>query len=129
MGHGYKDDTGHHHSIGENIATAAARFPYSNGYFGKDSPDSKKRNRNIECNDLLSESRDFYDAIAYGGIEKTLPNDKGVATEMTDGTVVTYREVSGSADKTPVVEINIRGSKNSGGVKGQKIHFIKKKGK
>ena len=49
-------------------------------------------------------------------------------TEMADGTVVTYREVSGSADKSPVAEINIRDSKDPGGVKGQKIHFIKKKG-
>ena len=128
MGHGYKGDTGHHHSIGENIAATAAKFPYSDGYFGEDSPDSKKRNRNIECDDLLSESRDFYDTIANGGIEKTLPNGKGVMTEMADGSVVTYREVSSSADKTPVAEINIKDSKDPSGVKGQKIHFIKKKG-
>lgn len=128
MGHGYKGDTGHHHSIGENVAATAAKFPYSDGYFGEDSPDSKKRNRNIECDDLAGESKEFYDTIALGGIEKTLPNGKGVMTEMADGSVVSFREVSGS-DGTPVAEINIKYSSDPSGVKGQKIHFIEKKGK
>lgn len=125
MGHGYKGDTGHHHSIGENIAATAAKFPYRDAYFGESSPDSKERNRNIKCGDLAGESKDFYDTIAYGGIEKTLPNGKGVMTEMSDGSIVSFREVS-SSDRTPVAEINIKYSSDPSGVKGQKIHFIRK---
>ena len=42
---------------------------------------------------------------------------------MNDGTVVTMREIS-SSDGTPVVEINIKGSSHTGGLKNQKIHFM-----
>lgn len=126
MGHGYKGDTGHHHSISENIAATASKFPYHNGYFGVKSPDSKERNRNIECSNLASQSKEFYDTIAHGGIEQVLSNGKGHYTEMADGTVVTFRTVS-SSDGTPVAEINIKRSSDPNGVKGQKIHFVPKK--
>lgn len=46
---------------------------------------------------------------------------------MSDGTIITYREVS-SSDASPAVDINIKKSTNPSGVKSQKIHFIKKKG-
>ena len=39
-------------------------------------------------------------------------------------TIVSYRKVS-SSDGTPAVDINIKKSKESGGVKQQKIHFVK----
>ena len=42
---------------------------------------------------------------------------------MADGTVITMRKVSHS-DGTPAVDINIKPSTHTGGVKGQKIHFI-----
>ena len=50
-------------------------------------------------------------------------NDNLRITRMADGSVVTMRRVSHS-DGTPVVDINIKPSKDSGGVKGQKIHFV-----
>lgn len=43
---------------------------------------------------------------------------------MADGGVVTWRETSIS-DGSPAVDINIEHSSDSGGVKEQKIHFIK----
>ncbi|MCF0106641.1 MAG: hypothetical protein HUJ53_07765 [Holdemanella sp.] len=43
-----------------------------------------------------------------------------------DGTIITYREVS-SSDGSPAVDINIKKSTDSSGVKSQKIHFVKKK--
>lgn len=43
---------------------------------------------------------------------------------MADGTVVTWREVS-SSDGFPAVDINIKKSTDSGGLKVQKIHFVK----
>ena len=76
---------------------------------------------------LSPNGKEFYDTIALGGIEKTLPNGKGVMTEMADGSVVSFREVSGS-DGTPVAEINIKYSSDPSGVKLKKIHFIEKKG-
>lgn len=39
-------------------------------------------------------------------------------------TIVSYRKVS-SSDITPAVDINIKKSKESGGVKQQKINFVK----
>lgn len=44
-------------------------------------------------------------------------------TRMADGTVITMRKISHS-DGTPVVDINIRPSTQTGGVKSQKIHFV-----
>lgn len=67
--------------------------------------------------------RDFYDTGAYGGIERELDNDKGVRTDMADGTTFTFREVSGSPDRSPAVNISIRRSTDTGGVETQKIHF------
>ena len=34
MGHGYKGDTGHHHSITENLGSLQSEYKYNNGYFG-----------------------------------------------------------------------------------------------
>lgn len=42
---------------------------------------------------------------------------------MSDGTIITWRVISNS-DGTPVVEINIKGSSHTGGLKKQKIHFV-----
>lgn len=40
---------------------------------------------------------------------------------MTDGTLVTYRYISSSRDRSPAVELRI---KNLDRVKSQKIHFV-----
>ena len=45
-------------------------------------------------------------------------------THMSDGTVITMRKVS-TSDGTPAVDINIEHSRGSGGIKSQKIHFVK----
>lgn len=68
--------------------------------------------------------RDFYGTGAYGGIERELDNGKGVRTDMADGTTFTFREVSGSPDRSPAVNISIRRSTDTGGVETQKIHFV-----
>ncbi|MDD7281664.1 MAG: hypothetical protein PUH10_06710 [Erysipelotrichaceae bacterium] len=62
-----------------------------------------------------------------GGIESKINGGKSKITQMSDGTIITYREVS-SSDGSPAVDINIKKSTNPSGVKSQKIHFIKKKG-
>ena len=124
MGHDYKGDTGHYHTILENIPAAAAKFEYRDGYFGKSSPDGKTKNRNIASDDPVKTAKEFYNAIANGGIEEPMANGKGVVTVLADGTAISYRKVSSSPDRSSVVEINISDSTDTGGVKTQKIHFI-----
>lgn len=123
MGHGYKGDTGHHHSITENLGSLTAKYDYSNGFFGEQ---GKGRSfvRNISSDDPASTAKDFYDTAAHGGIECAMDNGKGYVTKMKDGTILSYREVS-SSDGSPTVEINIRQSDDHGDIKYQKIHFVK----
>ena len=123
MGHGYKGDTGHHHSITENLGSLTAKYDYSNGYFGEQ---GKGRSfvRNISSDDPANTAKDFYDTAAHGGIEGAMYNGKGYVTKMKDGTILSYREVSFS-DGSPAVEINIRQSDDHGDIKYQKIHFVK----
>lgn len=125
MGLGFKGDTGHHHTILENLSSLKSEFPYKNGYFGCP---GKGRSfiRNIVCNDPIKTAKQFYEKAALGGIEKQMANGKGVYTKMKDGTILSYREAS-SSDGTPVVEINIKNSNDHGDVKYQKIHFVKGK--
>ena len=49
-------------------------------------------------------------------------------TKLKDGTIITYREITSTKD-SPAVEINIKQSNDSGGIKNQKIHFEGKKKK
>ena len=77
---------------------------------------------NIIASDNLAAAKDFYDKIAFGGKEQIV-NDNMSITRMADGTVITMRKVSHS-DGTPVVDINIKPSTYTGGVKSQKIHFV-----
>ena len=53
-----------------------------------------------------------------------MSNGKGTIAKLADGTIVSYRKVSLS-DVTPTVDINTKKSKESGGVKQQKIYFVK----
>ena len=53
-----------------------------------------------------------------------MDNGKGVYTKMKDGSILSFREITSSAD-SPAVEINIRESNNYGDIKYQKIHFSK----
>ena len=85
-------------------------YKYHNGRFGVSSPSTGNNTRNIHSSNPLIAANDFYTKIAKGGIEKKI-NDNHRITRMADG--------------TPVVEINIRKSRNNSRVKSQKIHFVK----
>ncbi len=123
MGHGYKGDTGHYHSISENLPSITSEYGYHDGYFGEKGKSSSIV-RNIKSEDPVKTAKDFYDKAAHGGIERQMNNGKGVFTKMKDGTIFSYREVS-SSDGSPAVDINIQNSNDNGGVKQQKIHFVK----
>ncbi len=125
MGTGYKNGARHYNSIGDNLSRVTNDYHYSNGYFGYSVKGKEGRTRHIESDDPISTSADLYNKLTYGGIEEPLSNGKGTLAIMKDGTIVSYREHL-SSDGTPVVDINIRRSKNSSGIKQQKIHFVKK---
>ena len=50
MGFGYKGDTGHHHTLGENAASLKKSFGFnpSSGYFGKPGKSNDKSKRKKE---------------------------------------------------------------------------------
>ena len=98
-------------------------FHHHDGRFGENSPSTGNKTRNIASADPLSTAKDFYDRIAYGGVEKIYANGDRKITQMADGTIITWRRVS-TSDSSPVVEINICSSSHTGGIKKQKIHFV-----
>ncbi len=119
-----KGHTKFYRSIGQNLMIAARLYDYNNGYFGSSSSSSGSRTRNIISSDNLQTAQEFYNTISLGGYESSFNNGKLKITTMADGTYITMRTFSNS-DGTPVVEINIEHSKHSGGIKKQKIHFVK----
>lgn len=117
----YKGGTTKYHSISDNIGSLKSNYKYSKGYFG-DKGQGREFTRNISSSNPVKMAKEFYDAASKGGIETTY--GKGKYTKLSDGTIMSYREIS-TSDGTSVVEINIRQSSNSAGVKFQKIHFVK----
>lgn len=122
MGTGYKGNAKFYHSIGQNILITSLKYIYVNGRFGLNSPHGGNTIRNISSYDNIKTAKDFYDKIAFGGIEKIVDQNMQI-TKMADGAIITFRQVSHS-DGTPVVDINIQHSTHTGGLKDQKIHFI-----
>ena len=126
MGTSYKGGSKIYRSIGQNIMVTRQSYSYSNGRFGVSSPSTGNKTRNIVSADNLSTATDFYNKIAFGGIERSYEKGNRKITQMNDGSIIAWRMIS-SSDKTPVVEINISSSTHTAGIKQQKIHFIKEK--
>jgi hypothetical protein len=122
MGTGFKGNSKYYRSIGQNILSTSSKYEYKNGRFGVCSPSTGNKTRNIVSKDPMKTAIDFYNTIAYGGIEKIYNNGSMKITNMADGSIITWRAVS-SSDGSPVVEINIKNSTHTGGIKEQKIHF------
>lgn len=122
MGTGFKGNSPTYRTIGENISDVSKNYNFSKGYFGENSPHGKEPTRNISSDDALKTAKDFYDRLAYGGMEDKVSGNMSI-TRMADGTIITMRKVSHS-DGTPAIDINIEKSSGAGGIKRQKIHFV-----
>lgn len=123
MGTSYKGNSPTYRKIEDNIRMVASKYEYNDGRFGVCSPSTGNKTRNIVSADPIGTSKDFYEGISYGGIEKTYKSGQQRITQMADGTIIAWRKIS-SSDRTPVVEINIRKSSGTGGIREQKIHFV-----
>ena len=109
-------------SFAQNLEGLKEKFAYEDGYFGEEGSSVDKRR--IASEDPLETAREFYRMASEGGVEAPMPTGEGVMSVLKDGTVVSFREVSKSEDKSPAVDISIRKSTDSGDVKKQRIHFI-----
>lgn len=124
MGTGYKGNSTHFHSLSENLSSISKIFKLNNGYFGIKAKKNKGYIRHIAGEDPIATSKLFFDTLAYGGIIKDVEGINGEVVYMKDGSILTWRIVS-SSDGSPAVDINVNSSYDSGGIKNQKIHFIK----
>lgn len=129
MGTYYKGGASHYHSLAENVSTLKKHFSFSRGFFGSKSPIAVSVNvRNISSKNPVATAKQFYDEAAHGGIQHVIKfkngDVKGYTTNLKDGTVITWRHTS-SSDGTPAVDISIKKSVSSTGIKRQKIHFVK----
>lgn len=128
MGTGFKGNADHFHSVTENIGKMEELYDYHNGLFGERGQSRSETIRNIASDDPAKTAKEFYDTLAHGGIEKELlyPDGtlKGFQTIMADGTIINWRLVSSSSDKSPAVDIDVQYSDESGNLISQKIHFV-----
>lgn len=127
MGTGIKHQNGRYASIWENFPAARVLFDFDEetGYFGRKGKSARDEIRNICSDNPLETARRFHDIISSGGIERRLPNGKGLYSEMKDHSFVSFRPVS-SSDGSPAVDITISSQTQEMGYKAyQKIHFIK----
>ena len=129
MGFEFKGGASHYHKILENLPKLKEKYPYNNGLFGERGQGGTNNIRNIKSDNPLETAKQFYDDIAYGGIEKTLyykdGTVKGWQTKMSDGTIINWRPLSSSDDGSPSVDIDVQYSNEHGDLITQKIHFVK----
>lgn len=126
MGNFYKGNSPTYRSLRDNLSKVNKNYIQSvDGFFGEVGKAGVDEIRQIDVDDVISESKKFYDTIAYGGIETKLPKWNGVRTELRDGTIIVYRVIT-STPNSPAVEINVRKSNDNCGLKYHKIHFEKR---
>lgn len=122
LGTCYKGGAKYYRSIGQNVLIASQSYKYENGYFGDNSVHGSNHTRNIFADNAISAANDFYNKLTYGGNEQII-NDNLVITRMADGAVITKR-ITSHSDGSPVVDINVKTSSHTAGIKQQKIHFV-----
>ncbi len=104
-------------TIGENAMLVKEKYGLDeNGMFCE----STKRAQIFRSKTPVEDAVEFYKKLGRGGIESDLPNGHGTRTRLSDGTFITYREIT-STPGSPAVSINIT---SPSFIKTQKIHFI-----
>ena len=73
--------------------------------------------------------KEFYDKIAFGGIEKDLSNGKGKITYLADGSITRQHVHKRDEGRWCGIGYRVCKSTDSGGIKQQKIHFGKEEDK
>lgn len=107
----------------DNITSLRSKFPInSQGYFGKPGQ-GRKRTRNIEAYNPARTAAEFANLASRNSVSAIAIHGKGMVYRLRDGSIVAYRLISSSKDKSPVVELKL---KNVCSIKSQKIHFVKK---
>jgi len=128
MGTSYKGGADYYHNVSENLGNMKDKYSYKNGFFGEKGDSKDSSIRHIYSDDPSETAKEFYDDLAYGGVEKTLyykdGSVKGYQTHMADGTIINWRKVS-SSDGSPAVDIDVQYSNEHGDIVTQKIHFVK----
>ena len=125
----YKGGSPTFRSVSENLESMKSKYMYKNGLFGVRGQGKSNNIRNIVSSDPEKTAKAFYDNFGYGGIEEPLyykdGSFKGYEVRMADGTIINWRQKSGSKDKSPAVDISVELSNDHGNLRTQKIHFVK----
>lgn len=111
-------------TIRDNLHDAMAVVPLKkSGYFAEPSRHKGRKSVRVFASDNPEKTAfEFASKVTKNYVSLVPIKGKGFHCVMRDGSNITYRWVSSSKDKSPVVELTISNLKR---VKNQKIHFIK----
>lgn len=126
MGMTYKGGSPEFRSLGDNVEKMKndPQYHFKDGCFGPLHHNSQNAH-DLFFDDPIAAAREFYDKIAYGGIENVIGEDNWT-TKMKDGTYINFR-IKTSSEGSPAVQINIKNSSDNAGVRFHKVHFSKPK--
>lgn len=111
-----------YNNIGDNVDSVKEIVDINDyKYIGKKS--TNVRVRIYECTDPQKTAFKVAEKLSMGHVSAT-PIKNGMVYIMKDGSAITYRSESSSADKSPVVDIN---SADETKIKTHKIHFVRRK--
>ena len=126
MGSTYKGSSPIHRSLRENLPGVSKNplFGRNGNHYGV-SGKGGAAVTTIKSDNPIKTAQEFFDKIGHGGAfmadVKTGQITKN-RVRLRDGTIINYRVVSKSGG--PAVEINIKKSSDSCGLRSHKIHFI-----
>ena len=111
----------------ESSSRVTDKFGFQNGYFGKRGKGRKSNTRNIPSKNPLQTAKDFFDTLVQDAAREILKNDNGepygFRVDVADGSIIIFRPVSHSTDKSPAISIDTKGCRIEVDIRVQKIHF------
>lgn len=126
MGSTYKGGSPTHRSLRENLPRVAENplFVKNGNHYG-DARTNGAAVTTIESDNPIKVAQEFFDRIGYGGMFMTDAETAQITenrVRLRDGTIINFRVTSKSG--WPAVEINVKKSSDSCGIRSHKIHFI-----